>query len=95
MTNAPLSALEQRDDFVARHIGPNADEIATMLAAIGVPNLDTLIDETVPQALPPDSYAVLLAEYGVQAHVAGRLRVELTLLHSDESFENVYEAEIV
>ncbi|MCB9476981.1 MAG: glycoside hydrolase [Deltaproteobacteria bacterium] len=54
-----------------------------------------LIDETVPQALPPDSYAVLLAEYGVQAHVAGRLRVELTLLHSDESFENVYEAEIV
>ena len=40
MTNAPLSALEQRDDFVARHIGPNADEIATMmLAAIGVPNL--------------------------------------------------------
>ena len=55
MTNAPLSALEQRDDFVARHIGPNADEIATMLAAIGVPNLDTLIDETVPKSIRLDT----------------------------------------
>ena len=34
MTTQPLSALEQRDEFILRHIGPSSDEMATMLAAI-------------------------------------------------------------
>ena len=46
-----LSVLEQRDDFVARHIGPCPTEIAAMLATIGVANLDQLIDQTVPAAI--------------------------------------------
>ncbi|MDR2187136.1 MAG: aminomethyl-transferring glycine dehydrogenase [Azonexus sp.] len=52
----PLSALEQRDEFSARHIGPNAAETAAMLAAIGVASLDDLIDQTIPAAirLPAD-----------------------------------------
>ena len=45
---APLADLEQRDAFVHRHIGPNPAEVAAMLSAIGVRDLDTLIDETVP-----------------------------------------------
>ncbi|KON79433.1 aminomethyl-transferring glycine dehydrogenase [Azoarcus sp. PA01] len=49
--NAPLSQLEQRDAFIGRHVGPNAAEIATMLAAVGAPDLDTLIDQTVPPAI--------------------------------------------
>ncbi|MCK0512821.1 aminomethyl-transferring glycine dehydrogenase [Aromatoleum buckelii] len=49
--NAPLSQLEQRDAFVGRHVGPNATEIATMLAAVGAPDLDTLIGQTVPPAI--------------------------------------------
>ncbi|NMG75102.1 aminomethyl-transferring glycine dehydrogenase [Aromatoleum diolicum] len=49
--NAPLSQLEQRDAFIGRHIGPNAGEIATMLAAVGAPSLDALIDQTVPPAI--------------------------------------------
>ena len=54
--NQPLSALEQCDEFIGRHIGPCATEIADMLAAIGAASLDQLIDQTVPAAirLPAD-----------------------------------------
>ncbi|MDR0775451.1 MAG: aminomethyl-transferring glycine dehydrogenase [Azonexus sp.] len=54
--NQPLSALEQRDEFIARHIGPNAAEISAMLAAIGAASLEELIAQTVPTAirLPAD-----------------------------------------
>ncbi len=47
----PLSALEQRDEFITRHIGPSADDLPAMLAAIGAPSVDALIGETVPAAI--------------------------------------------
>ncbi|HCN67882.1 MAG TPA: hypothetical protein DIT03_06330, partial [Candidatus Accumulibacter sp.] len=47
----PLAALEQSDDFVGRHIGPNASEIASMLASIGVSSLAELVAQTVPAAI--------------------------------------------
>ncbi|MGE5386517.1 MAG: aminomethyl-transferring glycine dehydrogenase [Betaproteobacteria bacterium] len=47
----PLSALEQQEEFVARHIGPSDDEIPEMLAAIGVASLEDLIGQTVPAAI--------------------------------------------
>lgn len=47
----PLTTLEQRDEFIARHIGPSADDMITMLDAIGAPSLDALIGQTVPQAI--------------------------------------------
>ena len=47
----PLIALEQRDEFIARHIGLSDDDERAMLAALGVPNLAALIDETVPAAI--------------------------------------------
>ena len=47
----PLSALEQRDEFIARHIGPDAAEAAAMLAAVGAASLDELIGQTVPAAI--------------------------------------------
>ena len=50
-TRLPLSALEDRDEFVARHIGPNPDEMRAMLDALDVFSLDALIDETVPSAI--------------------------------------------
>ncbi len=46
-----LVALENRDAFVARHIGPDSGEIAAMLAAIGAASLDQLIEQTVPAAI--------------------------------------------
>ncbi len=47
----PLAEFEQRDEFVARHIGPDEDEIQRMLAVIGVDSLTALIDATVPAAI--------------------------------------------
>ncbi|MFN4341513.1 MAG: aminomethyl-transferring glycine dehydrogenase [Azonexus sp.] len=54
--NQPLSALEQHDEFIGRHIGPCAAEMRQMLADIGAASLDQLIDQTVPAAirLPAD-----------------------------------------
>jgi glycine dehydrogenase len=37
--------------FAARHIGPSDDEIGAMVASIGYPTLDALIDAAVPPAL--------------------------------------------
>ena len=47
-----LAELEHRDEFIGRHIGPTrADDLAAMLAAVGAPSLDALIDQTVPAAI--------------------------------------------
>ncbi|GAB4063541.1 aminomethyl-transferring glycine dehydrogenase [Uliginosibacterium sediminicola] len=51
MTQPTLSQLENRDAFIARHIGSAAPDIAAMLAAIGAPSVDALINETVPAAI--------------------------------------------
>src|ERR1700736_2232049 len=41
-------------DFARRHIGPNTDETAEMLRAIGFEELDALIDSTVPKNIRLD-----------------------------------------
>lgn len=46
-----LSQLEQRDDFITRHIGPNAADSQAMLASVGAASLDDLISSTVPAAI--------------------------------------------
>ncbi|MBZ0126343.1 MAG: aminomethyl-transferring glycine dehydrogenase, partial [Rhodocyclaceae bacterium] len=65
MSHTPLSALEQRDEFLARHIGPDAAETAAMLAAVGAASLDELIGQTVPASIrlaqPLSSFANLPA----------------------------------
>ncbi len=38
--------------FSARHLGPNANDRAQMLEALGLDTLDQLIDQTVPESLP-------------------------------------------
>ncbi len=37
--------------FRQRHISPNPDEVQQMLDVLGLPNLEALIDQTVPQAI--------------------------------------------
>ena len=49
-----LADLLDRDGFVPRHVGPDVDQMATMLAAIGVESVDELIDQTVPAAIRMD-----------------------------------------
>ena len=38
-------------EFIQRHIGPNATETNKMLAAIGAPSLDVLIEKTIPASI--------------------------------------------
>jgi len=51
MTSPSLTQLEQKQDFIRRHIGPGADEQQQMLQALGVNTLDELIQQTVPEAI--------------------------------------------
>ncbi|MPZ08593.1 MAG: aminomethyl-transferring glycine dehydrogenase [Kiloniellaceae bacterium] len=46
-----LAALEKRDDFVRRHIGPGEPQTAAMLESLGLKSLDDLIDKAVPAAI--------------------------------------------
>ncbi|KUF10549.1 aminomethyl-transferring glycine dehydrogenase [Pseudoponticoccus marisrubri] len=50
MTYEPIDYLPY--DFAnRRHIGPSPDEMEAMFDTLGVPDLDTLIDQTVPEAI--------------------------------------------
>ncbi|AYY13245.1 glycine dehydrogenase (aminomethyl-transferring) [Actinobacteria bacterium YIM 96077] len=47
----PLSETSAAAPFVARHVGPRDDEIATMLATVGYESLDDLTDAAVPETI--------------------------------------------
>ncbi|MFT4938897.1 MAG: glycine dehydrogenase [Paraglaciecola sp.] len=49
--NFSLSQLEQKQDFVRRHIGPGGSEIAEMLDFVGATSLDDLMVQTVPEGI--------------------------------------------
>jgi glycine dehydrogenase len=51
MPSRPLAALEQHDEFIERHIGPNAAETKAMLACVGATDLENLIAQTVPPSI--------------------------------------------
>jgi glycine dehydrogenase len=51
LTSVSLNVLENRDEFIARHIGPSPEDIPAMLDAIGAASVVALIDETVPAAI--------------------------------------------
>jgi glycine dehydrogenase len=46
-----FDALAHPDQFVRRHIGPNASETGEMLALLGHKNVDELIDAAIPQKI--------------------------------------------
>jgi glycine dehydrogenase len=46
-----MTNLDNLENFINRHIGPNENEVKEMLAVIGVSSLDKLIDETVPSKI--------------------------------------------
>lgn len=49
--NFSLSQLEQKQDFVRRHIGPSETEMAAMLEQVGATSLDDLMQQTVPEGI--------------------------------------------
>src|SRR3712207_6704003 len=46
-----LAALEPAGSFAARHIGPRPDHTHAMLAAVGHPTLESLVDACVPEGV--------------------------------------------
>ena len=46
-----MNATTHNNEFLRRHIGPQENDLAEMLSAVGVDSLDHLIDETVPQSI--------------------------------------------
>lgn len=51
LTPPASSLLPPTDSFPRRHVGPSAEEVVEMLQTIGLPSLDSLIDQTVPDAI--------------------------------------------
>ncbi|MDR2030870.1 MAG: aminomethyl-transferring glycine dehydrogenase, partial [Azoarcus sp.] len=69
-----LDDLTRHDDFAPRHLGATPDDIARLCAALGVPDLDTLIAQTVPPAIrlpAPRPLDPPLDERGALARLAG------------------------
>lgn len=56
MTTTTLHQLENHGEFIARHIGPSADETAAMLATLGVDSLEALTRDTVPGSILRDPF---------------------------------------
>ncbi len=56
MTTTTLKQLENHGEFIARHIGPSADETKAMLAELGVNTLEELTRDTVPGAIRRDPF---------------------------------------
>ncbi len=70
-----LDALEQRDAFVARHIGPSADDITAMLETVGYGTLGALSDAALPAAIRgtmPEGFPAARTESDALAALAER-----------------------
>ncbi|MEL6892441.1 MAG: aminomethyl-transferring glycine dehydrogenase [Actinomycetota bacterium] len=46
-----LTSLFESDEFVRRHVGPSADDVAEMLRVVDADSLGVLLDETVPDSI--------------------------------------------
>src|SRR5688572_3826805 len=60
-------------DFASRHVGPSAQDVTHMLAALGVGSLDELLDRAVPASIRHRD-ALALPEARTEAEVLARLR---------------------
>ncbi|PVZ63467.1 aminomethyl-transferring glycine dehydrogenase [Pelagibaculum spongiae] len=50
-SNSTLDQLSSSDEFIGRHIGPDATEQKAMLAELGVESLDQLVETTLPESI--------------------------------------------
>ena len=51
VTSGRPSLIFQPEHFQSRHIGPDAEDTAAMLAVVGAPSLDALIEEAIPSRI--------------------------------------------
>ncbi len=68
-----LDALQPTGAFAARHIGPRPGDVERMLAAVGQPSLDALVDAAVPEVVR-DRAALDLPAAAGEAEVLAALR---------------------
>ena len=73
-----LSQLENRDAFIERHIGPDAQQQQEMLNAVGAESLNALIGQIVPKDIPLTSFSILMARYkgDLTVQIAGAQAIE-------------------
>jgi len=71
--NGNGTPLDAGIPFSRRHIGPSADDQAKMLAVLGYPTLDELVDTAVPKTVHSDS-PLALAEGRAEHEVIAELR---------------------
>ena len=64
-----MSKIHFQEKFEERHIGPNAEETAAMLSALGLQQLDQLIDETVPAQIRARKPLTLPDAWGETAYL--------------------------
>ncbi len=55
MVRETLASLEQKDDFVRRHIGPGPEDRTRMLADMGLSSIAELMDKVVPKSIYEDA----------------------------------------
>lgn len=63
---------KQQQEFIGRHIGPDAGETAEMLATIGMQSVDQLIEKTVPNSIrleAPLQVAAPMSEFNYLNHI--------------------------
>ncbi|MCR6650987.1 MAG: aminomethyl-transferring glycine dehydrogenase [Cellvibrionaceae bacterium] len=65
-----LADLQDSGEFIRRHIGPDAVQTSTMLATLGVGNMDELIEKTVPAAIRQETTRQLQASLPEQHALA-------------------------
>ena len=70
---ATLAELEQRDDFIGRHIGPDSPETAAMLQTLELKSLDELVEKVVPASIRAQS-PLALPTAKTEPEVLARLR---------------------
>ncbi|MGB0515099.1 MAG: glycine dehydrogenase (aminomethyl-transferring), partial [Wenzhouxiangellaceae bacterium] len=71
--NRSLRELEDRAEFVGRHIGPGEHDVEAMLATLGLNSLDQLIEQATPASIRGDRPLELAAAHN-EAQVLARLR---------------------
>jgi len=68
-----LAELEQQEDFLRRHIGPDASQVTEMLEYLGIGSMDELIRKAVPDSIRIDD-PLALGESRTETAILARIR---------------------
>ena len=71
-----LKKWQNQEDFISRHIGPNAEETAVMLECLSVPNIDAFLKKVIPSQIvstTPFDLDASMDEHAAMAKLAGML----------------------